>query len=350
MNIQNNDLHIAEIKPIISPEALKRELPGNDRISMLVSESRKIISDIIAGKDKRLLLITGPCSIHDIGAAREYALRLRKLQEEVLSQIFIVMRMYFEKPRTALGWRGLIIDPDIDGSYNIEKGIRISRKILIDVLDMGLPTATELLDPIIPQYIADLVSWSAIGARTTESQIHRELASGLSMPVGFKNGTDGMLDSAINAQISSKTPHSFIGIDQKGRTCIVTTKGNNDTHVILRGGKNGPNYYEECVEDAEKELRSRKLEPAIMIDCSHANSGKSYLKQDRVFRSVIRYRKENYSSIIGAMLESNLLPGSQPIDQNIKALKYGVSITDECIGWDKTEEIIKYAYTVLREL
>ncbi len=348
--IKINDLHVKGIKEIVSPLQLKEMLPADEKVLKLVSESRKTISNIINGRDKRFLIVVGPCSIHDPSSAAEYAKRLAGLQEKIKGTIYLVMRAYFEKPRTALGWRGLIIDPELDGSYRIEKGLKTARKILIDILKKGLPTATEMLDPIIPQYIADLISWSAIGARTTESQIHRELASGLSMPVGFKNSTDGSLDSAVNAQISSKSGHSFIGIDQVGRTCIVSTKGNPDTHIILRGGKNGPNYYEENIEDAENILKENGLVPALLIDCSHANSSKKHERQARVFQATVSHKLQEYRSLIGAMLESNLFEGAQCIPENKKDLKYGVSITDECIGWEETEKMIHEADQKLRRV
>ena len=348
--INSNDLNIRSIQPIITPEELKKEYPASDNIFQLTLNSRETISSIIHKKDKRMLVVVGPCSIHDPEAAIDYAERLKELQARLADTMFIVMRVYFEKPRTALGWRGLIIDPDLDGSYNLEKGLRLSRNILISILNLGLPIATEMLDPIIPQYIADLISWSAIGARTSESQIHRELASGLSMPVGFKNGTDGDADIAINAMISSQSQHSFIGIDQSGRTCIVNSKGNRDAHIILRGGKNGPNYYDERVEDTEEALIKRGANPAIVIDCSHANSGKEHVRQIRVLRSAIRQRIEFCDSIVGIMLESNIFPGRQDLNSPLAGLKYGISITDECLGWEQTENALLEANKKLEEI
>lgn len=345
--IKTNDIHISGFTPIITPEKLKEQFSADNSVLKLVNESRQIISNIIRKKDKRLLVVTGPCSIHDPKAALEYAERLKELAKKVGSTMYLTMRVYFEKPRTTLGWRGLIIDPDLDGSYKIEAGLKQARKILINILKTGLSASSEMLDPIIPQYIADLISWSAIGARTTESQIHRELASGLSMPVGFKNGMDGSLEAAINAQISSSSSHSFIGIDQTGQTSIVTTEGNKDAHIILRGGKNGPNYYDECVEEAEEEMKANKLEPALVIDCSHGNSGKKHLRQERVFNAVIRQKLEERESIVGLMLESNLFEGNQKINSDLDKLMYGVSITDECISWENTEKLLLDAHEKL---
>jgi 3-deoxy-7-phosphoheptulonate synthase len=258
-----------------------------------------------------------------------------------------VMRVYFEKPRTTLGWRGLIIDPYMDGSYQIEDGLGIARTLLRDLNDMGIPTGSEMLDPIVPQYVSDLISWAAIGARTTESQTHRNLASGLSMPVGFKNATDGTLLSAVNALESARVGHNFIGINPEGQTSILSTSGNMASHIILRGGRPGPNYYEESVEEAEEMISALGIRPAIMIDCSHMNSGKRHIRQERVIRSLLDQRKRNRTSIIGFMLESNLKPGNQNIPEDLSRLDYGVSVTDECIGWEETEKLLMEAYKAM---
>lgn len=337
---QTNDLRIKSIVPLISPRELKREFPINERCANTVVESRNTIHKILAGEDKRLLAIVGPCSIHDPDSALEYAGRLYELSRAVAERLFIVMRVYFEKPRTTIGWRGLITDPDLDGSYKIPEGLRLARKLLLEINGLGLPVGSEMLDPIVPQYISDLISWAAIGARTTESQIHREMASGLSMPVGFKNSTSGNLAMAIDAMKSSRHSHSFIGLDQEGNTCVLATKGNEDCHIILRGGKTGPNYYEENIEEAEKLLREEGLNPVIMVDCSHANSGKQHIRQERVLKAVLDQAKRHGGSLIGFMLESNLFEGNQSIPENKSRLKYGVSVTDECIDWHTTERIL----------
>lgn len=341
-----NNLRILTVERAISPQELRHEYPVSDKSSETVFTSRKIVTDIIEGRDKRFLAITGPCSIHDENAALEYAERLNKLREKYEDRLYIIMRVYFEKPRTTVGWRGLIIDPDLDGSYNINKGLRKARRILCKITEMGLPTATEVLDPIIPQYIADLLSWAAVGARTTESQTHRNMVSGLSMPVGFKNGTDGSVEKAINAIQSARSPHSFLGIDDDGRTCILSTAGNEATNLILRGGHIGPNYYEETVEDAEELFEKNNIHASMVVDCSHANSGKKHHKQFRVLRSVIEQRKR-HPAINGVMIESNLFEGSQSIPADIKQLAYGVSITDECVGWDITEQMMDFSWKEL---
>lgn len=338
-----NDLNIKNITPILPPEKLKESFPLTENIARIVSESRDTIRDILKKKDKRLIAVIGPCSIHEEKSAVEYAEKLASLSKKVKDKIFIIMRAYFEKPRTTIGWKGIITDPYLNGTYNIEDGLKISRKILTIINSLGIPAATEMLDPIVPQYIADMISWAAIGARTTESQTHREMTSGLSMPIGFKNGTSGNIKLAVDAILSARHPHSFIGIDQKGVTCVVSTKGNNDTHIILRGGKAGPNYHEENIEEAEELMKASGIDPAIMIDCSHENSGKKAHKQFRVLKSVINQRSNGSTSIIGFMIESNLYCGSQKIT-SLDKMKYGVSVTDECIGWEDTEEMIIYAY------
>jgi len=342
-----NNLRITGIEPLIPPSELMNEIPISEKGSETVHESRGIIEAILKGEDMRLLAIVGPCSIHDVRAAKEYMARLGELRERVIDRVYVVMRVYFEKPRTTLGWRGLIIDPFMDGSYRIEEGLRIARSLLRDIIDTGMPVGSEMLDPIVPQYVSDMISWAAIGARTTESQTHRNLASGLSMPVGFKNSTDGSLFSAVNALESARVGHNFIGINPEGQTCVLSTSGNTASHIILRGGRPGPNYYEESVEEAEGMIRELGIEPAIMIDCSHMNSGKKHVRQERVIRALLDQRKRNRTSIIGFMLESNLMPGNQVIPEDLSLLKYGVSVTDECIGWDETERLLMESYKAM---
>ncbi|MBN2419242.1 MAG: 3-deoxy-7-phosphoheptulonate synthase [Deltaproteobacteria bacterium] len=342
------DINIESYSPVISPDNLVRELPLSDKVIETVSYSRSIIRDILDKKDKRLLIITGPCSIHDKEAAIEYALKLKALSEKVESRFFIVMRVYFEKPRTSIGWKGLINDPCLDGSCDIESGLRIAREILLEINELGVPAATEMLDTISPQYFADLISWSAIGARTTESQTHREMVSGLSMPVGLKNGTDGDLMIAINGIKASAYPQKFIGIDGMGRTSIIQTKGNPYTHVVLRGGIR-PNYDSFSISSTINLLKKNNLRESIIIDCSHGNSSKDYSIQPRVWQDVINQRMDGNDSITGLMLESNIHEGNQPVCAVPKDLRYGVSITDACISWEMTEDLIFSTYKYLEE-
>jgi 3-deoxy-7-phosphoheptulonate synthase len=341
---KTSDLHISEIKPLISPLELTEEFPMTELSNKTIVKSRETVINILNKKDKRPMAIVGPCSIHDTMAALEYAERLMKLKSRIEDRIFVVMRTYFEKPRTTIGWKGLITDPHLDGTYDIAMGLRMARKLLLDITESGIPCGSEMLDPIVPQYIADLISWASIGARTTESQTHREMASGLSMPVGFKNGTSGNLELAVNAMVSARHPHSFIGIDQYGKTSIYNTSGNINSHVILRGGRSGPNYYEEDVEKAETIIRDFDIEPSIIIDCSHENSGKKYNRQQRVLRAILDQRKRGKTSIVGFMIESNLKSGSQKIPDDLSDLVYGQSITDGCVSWEETEEMLLYAY------
>ena len=342
-----NDVNISSIQPLAAPDTLKKEFPVGDDLRKSIVNYRKEITDILEKRDKRMLAIVGPCSIHDPDAAMDYARQLKVLREKYRDKLNIIMRVYFEKPRTALGWRGLILDPDLNGSYKLEEGLGKARKLLLDINTLGLPAGSEILDPIVPQYISDLISWAAIGARTTESQTHRELTSGLSMPVGFKNGTDGSLDVAINGMKSAMHPHSFIGIDKQGQTCVLNTRGNKTGHPILRGGKHGPNYYEEKIEDAEEALIKEGLNPIVLIDCSHANSGKKYYKQERVLNAILDQRRRGRDSIVGFMLESNLHEGSQKIAGTLKDMIYGVSITDACISMETTEGLLETAYNSL---
>ena len=326
---------------LITPAQIKEQLPAGDRQLALVERTRREANSILRGEDDRMLVIVGPCSIHDPLSALEYARQLSILSQELADRYLIVMRVYFEKPRTTIGWKGFINDPNLDESCDMAKGILLARKLLLDILELGLPTATEFLDPIIPQYIAELITWSAIGARTTESQTHRELASGLSMPVGFKNATDGSFQTAIDAMASACTQHSFLGIDQDGATSIIKTAGNPDGHVVLRGGRNGPNYHPENIALAEQALRMTGLHPTLMVDCSHANSGKDPNRQPEVWKSIIAQRREGNRHLIGAMLESHLHFGSQPLTQDPSILKYGVSITDACMDWETTAALLK---------
>lgn len=335
-----NNIHVSAEDVLITPEALAQELPVSERALGAISVARKTISDIIHGEDHRLLVICGPCSIHDIDAAKDYALRLKELHESCKDTLFIVMRVYFEKPRTTTGWKGLINDPHIDGTFDIETGLRKARELLIWLAELELPVATEALDPISPQYLAELFSWSAIGARTSESQTHREMASGLSMPVGFKNGTDGSLDIAINALKSAASGHRFMGINKQGQVSIIGTKGNPDGHIILRGGKQ-PNYDSVCVSDCEAELAQANLTAGLMVDCSHANSSKDYRRQPLVAQNVVNQILEGNQSVIGVMLESHINSGNQKADGVPQdELEYGVSITDGCIDWATTESLI----------
>jgi 3-deoxy-7-phosphoheptulonate synthase len=344
---RTQDLRVKEIVRLLTPRELKAQSPTPDAVNATVAHSRERIIRILRQEDPRLLVVIGPCSIHDEKGALEYATRLDALRQEFSDRMEIVMRVYFEKPRTTIGWKGLINDPHLDGSQDIETGLKIARKLLLDITGMGLPAATEFLDPIVPQYIADLISWAAIGARTTESQTHREMASGLSMPVGLKNSTDGSLQVAIDAMGAARQPHSFLGINEDGVTSIVRTMGNPHAHVVLRGGREKTNYDAESIRAATEKLISEKLPPVLMVDCSHANSEKKFAKQEDVWRSVIQQRIEGAYSLIGMMVESNLHEGNQPIPQNLKALRHGVSITDSCIGWETTGRMLRWGHETL---
>lgn len=337
---KTSNLRVREAAPLLSPNELKKRLPLDDSLEQTVIDGRRGIEDILAGRDDRLIAVVGPCSIHDEAAAIDYAQRLAALKTKVEDQLHIVMRVYFEKPRTRLGWRGLILDPDLDGTYEIDQGLHRAREILRGVTALGLPAGSEMLDPIVPQYIDDLVSWASIGARTTESQTHREMASGLSIPVGFKNGTDGSIESAVNAMSSSLHPHSFIGINHAGDTCVIHTTGNDQVHIILRGGRSGPNYHSWDIVRVEEMLRHNKLPVNILVDCSHGNSEKDHSKQARVLTDIVRQRLAGRGSIKGFMLESNINPGRQDLVHPIENLAYGTSITDACIGWDQTEALL----------
>ncbi len=343
-----DDLNLVSTEILISPEALKRELPMSVKAHHTVSDGRATVKRILDRKDKRLMVVIGPCSIHDPVAAMDYAHRLKSLADELQDTLFIVMRVYFEKPRTTTGWKGLINDPEINDSFKIGKGLHIGRKLLLDIAELGIPTATEALDPISPQYLQDLISWSAIGARTTESQTHREMASGLSSPVGFKNGTDGSLTVAINALQSVSHAHRFLGINGQGQVSIIHTRGNPYGHVVLRGGNGKPNYDSVSVALCEKALQAAGVPNNIMVDCSHANSNKNHALQTLVLDNICHQILDGNQSIIGVMVESHLSGGNQKIPDNLCDLEYGVSITDACIDWVTTEEALRKMYNSLK--
>lgn len=334
INIQSQDV-------LITPKALKEKIKVSDSALQTVMEGRNTIENILDRKDHRILVVVGPCSIHDIDAAKDYANKLKVLANDVSDTLYIVMRVYFEKPRTTTGWKGLINDPYLNDSFKITDGLHVGRQLLLDISELGLPTATEALDPISPQYMQDLISWSAIGARTTESQTHREMASGLSSTVGFKNGTDGSLTVAINALQSVASPHRFLGINSEGGVSVVTTAGNPYAHVVLRGGDDKPNYDSVSVSLAEQQLKDAKIPANIMVDCSHANSNKNHDLQPLVMENVTNQILEGNESIIGIMVESNLKAGNQKITANLDDLEYGVSITDACIDWETTEKTLR---------
>lgn len=334
--VENINIEAPEI--LITPAELKREIPLTDKARKTVADGRQVIENILAGKDHRVLVVVGPCSIHDLDAAHEYALRLKKLADQVSDSLYIVMRVYFEKPRTTVGWKGLINDPYMNDSFKITDGLHIGRKLLRNILEIGLPTATEALDPISPQYMQDLIAWSAIGARTTESQTHREMASGLSSSIGFKNGTDGGLTVAINALQSVANPHRFLGINSDGKVSIVTTRGNPNAHVVLRGGNGKPNYDSVSVSICEQELNKANIKPNIMVDCSHANSNKDHNLQPLVLENICNQILDGNQSIVGVMVESNLEGGNQKLSDDLSLLKYGVSVTDACIDWETTKD------------
>jgi 3-deoxy-7-phosphoheptulonate synthase len=344
---KTSDINVVETRALPSPAALLAELPKTETQAEFVLQARREIHRLIFTDDKRFLLIVGPCSIHDLKAGREYAARLAALAKDVADRVIIVMRVYFEKPRTTVGWKGLIMDPHLDGSHDIATGLRTARTFLREVLDLGLPTATELLDPITPQYIADLICWSAIGARTAESQTHRQMASGLSMPLGFKNGTDGSIATAINAIRAAAQPHTFLGINLEGAASAIVTRGNPDCHVVLRGGTAGPNYSAAHIAQAEQLLAKASLPRSILVDCSHDNSAKQPERQPEVARALLAQVSAGNTSIMGAMIESNLEAGSQAFPQPKDKLRYGVSITDACIDWPTTEKLVREMHAAL---
>lgn len=335
-----DNLNIRAFKPLPSPEEVKAEWPETDETSRVVASTRRAIEAILTNADPRRLVITGPCSLHDHDASLEYARRLVALQARVADKLLLVMRTYFEKPRTTLGWKGMLYDPHLDGSYDIDAGIRRSRAILAELAALGVPAATEFLDPIVPQYLSDLVSWAAIGARTAESQIHRQMASGLSMPIGFKNATDGNLTVALDAIKAAMSPHSFLGIDRNGQAIIAETRGNRFGHLVMRGGTAGPNYSSEYVAFAEVLLQKAHVSNGLVIDCSHANSHKNFRNQRLVVSDIAQQLRRGSRIIAGAMLESFLEEGNQPVTS--PQLKFGRSVTDSCIGWDETEQLVQH--------
>lgn len=340
-NIEVHNINVDSQDVLVTPQQLKQALPMSDASREVLASSRTVIQDILDRKDHRVFVVVGPCSIHDIDAAMDYALRLKALADELSDTLYIVMRVYFEKPRTTIGWKGLINDPHLDDSFKLEEGLHIGRKLLLDILELGLPTSTEALDPISPQYLQDLISWSAIGARTTESQTHREMASGLSSPVGFKNGTDGGLTVATNALNSVAKPHRFLGINSAGQVSVFTTRGNPYGHIVLRGGSSGPNYDSVHVRLCEEALDKAAVPRNIMVDCSHANSNKQPELQPLVVDNVANQILEGNKSIVGLMVESHINAGNQPIPANLDELAYGVSVTDGCIDWETTESCLR---------
>jgi 3-deoxy-7-phosphoheptulonate synthase len=335
---------------LLTPEEVKRRVPMTPRAQSTVLDGRLAVESILDRRDHRFVVVVGPCSIHDPAAALDYAQRLKRLADEISDTLYIVMRVYFEKPRTTTGWKGLINDPHMNDSFDIEEGLQLARRVLLDINELGLPTGTEALDPISPQYLSDLIAWSAIGARTTESQTHREMASGLSTPVGFKNGTDGGLLVAVNALLSVSKPHSFLGIDQDGQVAVIRTKGNRYGHIVLRGGAKGPNYDSVTIALVEKELARNSLPANIVVDCSHANSNKDPSLQPLVMNDVVHQVIEGNQSIVGTMLESNINAGNQPIPTDLSRLKYGVSVTDACIDWTTTEKLLRDARQKLKDV
>lgn len=338
---QLENLNIVAHEVLVTPEQLKAKLPVSEEVREHVQEAREAVCRVLDRTDHRLLLVIGPCSIHDVDAARDYARRLRALAQELEDSLLIVMRAYFEKPRTTIGWKGLINDPHLDDTFCVAEGLEIARSLLLDIATLGLPLSTEALDPITPQYMQDLIVWSAIGARTAESQTHREMASGLSSVIGFKNGTDGSLDVAVNALQSVASPHRFLGISPSGQVAVLHTRGNAHAHIVLRGGSNGPNYSKDHIKACEAALRKIHQTANIMVDCSHANSNKDHNRQIEVARDVAAQITAGNQSIIGLMIESNIDEGNQPLTQDRTALRYGVSVTDACIGWEQTESLLR---------
>jgi 3-deoxy-7-phosphoheptulonate synthase len=344
-DIENSN--VSSFAQMPTPAELHARLPLTERAFATVMKGREALRDILDRKDKRLFVVVGPCSIHDPQAGLDYARRLKQLQDEVADTMLLVMRVYFEKPRTTTGWKGYINDPDMDDSFRVDAGMEKARQFLLDVCELGLPTATEALDPISPQYLGDLIAWTAIGARTTESQTHREMSSGLSTPVGFKNGTDGDIGIAINAVLSSSKPHSFLGINDRGTVSIVRTSGNAYGHVVLRGGGDRPNYDSVSVAIAEQALKKAGLPANLVVDCSHANSYKKPELQPLVMSDVMQQIRHGNKSLVGVMIESNIVSGNQPIPADLSQLKYGCSVTDGCIGWEDTEQMLRAAHREL---
>ena len=344
--MSTSNIRVTDLQPLNSPRSFIDSQPITPEIAKVVTDARSSIENIEQGRDDRMVMLVGPCSIHDEKAGLEYAKKLAVIAEEVKDKILVVMRVYFEKPRTTVGWKGLINDPDLDGTFNIQAGLTRARAFLLEVLKLGLPAGTEFLDPFTPQYLADLISWGAIGARTTESQTHRQMASGLSMPIGYKNGTGGSLQIAVDAMMAARSPHAFLGIDLDGRASVVNTAGNKAQLLILRGGSTGPNYDDETVAKASSLLEGVGLRPNVVIDCSHANSNKDHNRQPIVFRDAIRQRTVGNKGVIGLMLESHINEGNQSLGDPAD-LKYGVSITDACINWETTQELLYEAHATL---
>ena len=343
------DVHIESTSPLITPIDLVNKLPITPQVEQTVISGREQVRSILNGEDTRPMMIVGPCSIHNEEAALDYARRLVDLSKKLSDRLFIVMRVYFEKPRTTIGWKGYIYDPHLDGTLDIETGLHRARALLLRIGETGMYAGTEFLDPVVPQYLAGLVTWSTIGARTTESQIHRQMASGLSMPVGFKNGTDGNAQIAVDAMVSARSPHGFLGLDHQGRTALIRTTGNPDGHIVLRGGNDGPNFGAVTIDQAQKQLQKAGVRSQLLVDCSHGNSSKDHTKQASALKDVVGQRLAGNTDIIGCMVESNLAPGKQDLGDNPSQLNYGVSITDACIGWEETEELLTWTHAKVGE-
>src|SRR5512133_3772521 len=347
---RTEDLNVVALDVMPTPDEIKAKLPLTEKAAETVVSGRRTIEAILDGRDPRLFAVVGPCSIHDPVAGLDYARRLKKLAEEVSSTLFMVMRVYFEKPRTSVGWKGFINDPYMDDSFRVDEGMERARRFLLDVNELGLPAATEALDPTAPQYLGDLIAWTAIGARTSESQTHREMSSGLSTPVGFKNGTDGEIESAVNAILSASHPHAFLGVNGQGRSAVVRTRGNAYGHLVLRGGGGRPNFDTVSISLAEQALAKAKLPQNVVVDCSHANSWKKPELQPLVMRDVVHQIREGNRSVVGLMIESFIESGSQPIPSDLTKLRYGCSVTDACVSWEATEETLRTAAPILREV
>ena len=341
------DVNVMSNNALIRPSDLEAQLPLSPAAEATVLEGRRQLESVLNGDDERFAVIVGPCSIHDRPAAMDYARRLKPLTEQLNDRMLVVMRVYFEKPRTTVGWKGLIYDPNLNDTYEIEDGLHRARRLLMEIAEAGLYSATEFLDPIVPQYVSDLITWAAIGARTTESQTHRQMASGLSMPVGFKNGTDGDPQTAVDALVAARTPQAFLGIDHDGQASIVETRGNPNCHLVMRGGRSGTNYDARSIALAQDALRKADAPSNIVVDCSHGNSNKDHTRQHIAFEDVVAQRNAGNASLIGAMLESNINPGAQKLGPDPAALDYGVSITDSCIGWEETVNLLEWAYEKL---
>jgi 3-deoxy-7-phosphoheptulonate synthase len=347
---QTENLNVVALDEMPSPDQVKARVPLTERAAETVVKGRRTLEAILDGRDPRVFVVVGPCSIHDTVAGLDYARRLRALGDEIADTLYVVMRVYFEKPRTSVGWKGFINDPRMDDSFRIDEGMQRARRFLLDVAELGLPAGTEALDPIAPQYYGDLVAWTAIGARTSESQTHREMSSGLSTPVGFKNGTDGDVEGAVNAILSAARPHAFLGVNGQGRSAVIRTRGNRYGHLVLRGGGGRPNFDTVSISLAEQSLARAGLRQNIVVDCSHANSWKRPEMQPLVMRDVVHQIREGNRSIVGLMVESFLEAGSQPIPEDLSKLRYGCSVTDACVGWDTTVEMLRGAREVLREV